>query len=75
MISLRSTQAHRYVEETYLAHFLLVLCFILALEKTLELFFYEGDTFRAPPVYFVLLNFFCPTFGNGSVPRFYLSTD
>ena len=75
MMSLRSTEAHRYVEVTYLAHFLLVLCFILALEKSPDLFSYEGDTFGTPPVYFILLNFFCPTFGNGSVPRFYLSTD
>jgi len=49
--------------------------FIFALEKILELFFYEGDTFGAPPVYFVLLNFFCSTFGDSPVSRFYLSAD
>ena len=74
-MSLRSTEVHSHVEQTYLMHFLLVLCFILALEKSLELFSYEGDTLGAPTVYFILLNFFCPTFGNGFVPRFYLSTD
>ena len=75
MMSLRSTEVRSHVEWTYLAHFLLVLCFILALEERLELFVYEGYTFGAPPVYFILLNFFRPIFGNGSVLQFHLSTD
>lgn len=58
-----------------MTHSLIVLCFVFALEKSLELFLDKGDTVGAPLVYFILLSFSCPTFGNGSVSQFCLGAD
>jgi hypothetical protein len=56
-------------------HSFAVLCFVLALEKSLELFLNKRNTPGAPLLDFILRGFTCPTCGNSSVSQFCLSTN
>ena len=72
---MRATEIRRPVEQTYPAHLLIVLGFVLGLEKGLELFVDKSDTLGDPLAYLILLDFFYPTFGNGFVPQLFLGAD
>lgn len=72
---MRTMQIRIHVEWTYSAHSLVVLDFVLTLEKSLEFLLDKGNTLGAPLIYFVLLSFSCPTCGNGFVSQFSFSTD
>ena len=75
MMRIRVTEIHRPVEQTYPTHLFIVLGFVLALEKCLELFVDKSDTLGDPLAYLILLDFFCPTFGNGFMPQLFLGAD
>lgn len=72
---LRVTEIRRPEQQTYTAHLLVVLCFVLALKNSPELFVDDSGTLSAPFGYFFLLSILCPTFGNGPVPQCHLGAD
>ena len=75
MTRIRVKAIPRPKQRTYTAHLFVVLCFVLALKNSPELFVDDSGTLSAPFGFFILLSFLCPTFGNGSVPQCRLGAD